>query len=205
MRAIHVTGSDSFLCQGDFLNGTSPSGELTMLKACFTIKTIHNYSELTIIFYHSFSSHMERGHRWDQDLVYCHARYRLYTHCTERALEKVLTIFFMEAHKNIEGEVSGLRWQNPSAAKMGTQPETLYPGILLPVALDIFSSYIYLNHWNDELNKRHVLWSTIYCIYTKQIICSLRLVEIIKSDKLIRKKCRMGVTEKLVFYSAVPS
>lgn len=39
MQAIHVTGSDSFLCQGDFLNGTSPSGELMLLKACFTIKT----------------------------------------------------------------------------------------------------------------------------------------------------------------------
>lgn len=71
MQAIHVTGSDSFLCQGDFLNGTSPSGDLTMLKACFTIKTIHNYSGLIIIFYHSFSSCREWGQRGDQDPVYC--------------------------------------------------------------------------------------------------------------------------------------
>jgi len=59
MQAIHVTGSNPFLCQEDFLNGTSPSGELTMLKGCFTIKTIHNYPEFIIIFHHLFSSRTE--------------------------------------------------------------------------------------------------------------------------------------------------
>lgn len=44
-----------------------------MLKACFTIKTIHNYSGLIIVFYHSFSSCREWGQRWDQDPVYCWA------------------------------------------------------------------------------------------------------------------------------------
>lgn len=84
--------------------------------------------------------------------------------------------------------MTGLRQQNPSAAKTGTQPETLCPGIVLLVALDIFYFTFILNHWNDELYKCHVLWSTIYCIYRKHIIYSLRLVEIIESDKLIRKK-----------------
>lgn len=68
----------------------------------------------------------------------------------------------------------------------------------------LFFFTLILNHQNDELKKCHVIWSSLYCIYRKQIICSLRTVET-EYDELIRKKCSLGVTEKLVFYTAVTS
>lgn len=67
-----------------------------------------------------------------------------------------------------------------------------------------FPFTLILNHRNDELKKCHVIWSTLYCIYRKQIICSLRIVET-EYDELIWRKCRLGVTEKLVFYTSVTS
>lgn len=140
MQAIHVTGSDSFLCQGDFLYGTSPSGEFTVLKTCFTIKTIHNYSELIIIFYHPFSSHMERGHRWDQDLVYCHALYRLYSTLYCKSPIKG-AVCFTEADKctPAEGWSYWSKMAEPISSKNGDSAQDP----LLLVALDIFSFYIY--------------------------------------------------------------
>lgn len=66
-------------------------------------------------------------------------------HHTLRALEKVLTICFMEtkAPRLMVG-VTGLRWQNSPAIKTGTQADTFYPGILLLVALDVIYFYNYV-------------------------------------------------------------
>lgn len=197
MQAIHVTGSNSFLCQGDFLNGTSPSGELTMLKACFTIKTIHNYSGLIIVFYHSFSSCRVWGQRWDQDPVYCCADWA--------AHEAAGPCGGREMHPGWRS-----RWQVWDGRIHQQQKQglsLLRPSVLGSCCLLLSAYFLFtliLNHWNDELKKCCVIWRTLSCIYRKQIICSLRIVET-EYDELIWRKCRLGVTEKLVFYTAVTS
>lgn len=102
-----------------------------MLKACFTIKTIHNYTGLIIIFYLSFSS------------------------CRDEIRTQFIAVQTVQhtglqdpvetgKYTQVKVQVAGLRWENPSAAKMGTQPpEGLSPGLLLLAAFGMFSFHTY--------------------------------------------------------------
>lgn len=70
--------------------------------------------------------------------------------------DEIRTQFIAEQHRGLQDpveagksprmkvQVTGLRWENLSAAKMGTQPpETFSPGLLLLVAFSIFSFHTY--------------------------------------------------------------